>query len=798
MNDPQSSMPQQHSTWRFTSRWLALVRYVIQRVLLKGLVWSLVTVRVRTNPAVRKLRGSPFVAVSNHSSHLDTPLILGSLPRRAARYVTVGAAADYFFEVRWRKWLTALVFHTFPVDRMGGRTHSGLSKRLLRLGIPLVLYPEGSRSPNGRIGTFKPGAAYLSIACDVPCVPIAIVGAHEAMPRGKNWPVRGRLPVTVAIGAPMYPRVNESAREFSQRLANEVRRLYSTSTTAAGQPAPDPQEGQMSDVKHMKWWGWGTEDVSFRHDNKPEFAPFVKKAIGLDLSTPPATPPDFDEIDVPDSRLDDALRDTLTDIVGADNLTDDPMSRVVHTYGKSIRDLLRVRSGVLPRTPDVVVYPGDEDEVQQILDAAIAANVVVIPFGGGSNISGSLEPSPEEDRTVVSLDLGRLDKVLSIDEDSGLAQIQAGAQGPDLERALSERGWTLGHFPDSFTHSTLGGWIATRSSGMQSDKYGDIADIVRGLRMVRPGGVAAVRPLPSASTGPSIREMILGSEGRLGVISEATVQVHRVPESRVLLGYFFPTWDAALAAMREISESDASPSVTRVSDARESGFSLATRTKSGGVEATASQALMRYLRGRGWNLDELCMSFIGYEGSPTHVKYQKRLVGQIVRKHGGINVGKGPGALYDRKKFDTPYIRDFLLDRGTAADVSETAAPWSKLSELYEATVKSAQRAYDDLGVNGWIMCHLSHSYHSGACLYFTFAFIHGDEPLKQYDHVKSAIQQSFVDNGGTLSHHHAVGVEHAPWLTQDLSPEGVGLMRGLFESADPNRNLNPDKIITG
>ncbi|WP_166350165.1 FAD-binding oxidoreductase [Phytoactinopolyspora limicola] len=552
----------------------------------------------------------------------------------------------------------------------------------------------------------------------------------------------------------------------------------------------------MTHVKHMKWWGWGDDGVSFEHHNKPEFAPFVQAAIGLDVSAPPAPPQSFESLDVPPSRLHDSLREQLTDIVGAEHVHVDDMRRVVHTYGKSIRDLLRVRSGAIERCPDVVVYPADEAQVRALVRAAVDADAVLIPFGGGTNISGSLEPATDEQRVVISLDLGRLDQLLDVDDASGLARIQAGAQGPDLERALAARGWTLGHFPDSFAHSTLGGWIATRSSGMQSDKYGDIADIVRGVRLARPDGVVNIRAIPSASTGPSVREMIVGSEGRLGVITEATVQVHRIPPVRQILGYLFPSWDAGLAAMRDIAASDASPSVTRVSDAPESAFSFATRTPSSGLKSLGTKALTTFLRKRGWDLSQMCLSFIGYEGSAAHVRYEKRLVRRIVRRHGGVYVGEGPGALYDQKKFDTPYIRDFLLDRGAAADVSETAAPWSALRPLYDTTMAAARRAYDDLGVQGWIMCHLSHSYHSGACLYFTFAFVHGDEPIKQYDHVKSAIQQSFIDAGGTLSHHHAVGVEHAPWLAQDISPEGVALMRGLLDSADPNGNFNPDKII--
>jgi alkyldihydroxyacetonephosphate synthase len=552
----------------------------------------------------------------------------------------------------------------------------------------------------------------------------------------------------------------------------------------------------MTDVKHMKWWGWGREGVGFHFEDKPDFVPFVQKAVALDVRTPPVPPLGFDQLTVAPSRIAPAFEAELVSIVGEDNASTDDMARVVHTFGKSIRDLLRIRRNEIARVPDIVVYPGDEWDVQQIVDAAAAAGAVIIPFGGGSNIAGSLEPLATEQRTVISLDLGRLDRVLDIDEGSGLARIQAGAQGPDIEEQLGAKGWTLGHFPDSFTHSTIGGWVATRSSGMQSDKYGDIADIARGLRMVRPGAVVELRPLPSTSTGPSVREMIIGSEGRLGVITEVTVQVHRTPTVREVQAYFFPTWEAGLAAMHAISESDASPSITRVSDSRESGFSLATRKKSTGVTAVGTNVLMSVLKRRGWNLDDMCLSFIGYEGSEKHVSYEKKLVGAIVKKNGGIGVGKGPGALYDQKKFDTPYLRDFLLDRGAAADVSETAAPWSRLQEVYDNTVAAANRAYDELGVHGWIMCHLSHSYHSGACLYFTFAFVHGDDPIAQYEVVKSSVQQAFVESGGTLSHHHAVGLEHAPWMEQDISAEGVTLMQGLFDSADPANMFNPGKIL--
>jgi len=554
----------------------------------------------------------------------------------------------------------------------------------------------------------------------------------------------------------------------------------------------------MTGVKHMKWWGWGIDGVGFHHEDKPGFAPFVRKAVGLDLGTAErASEPAFADLKVPASIAGPEFIAGLAAIVGEDNVSTDDKLRVIHTYGKSLRDLVRIRNNWIERSPDVVVYPANEAEVQEVVDAAVAANAVIIPFGGGSNIAGSLEPLPAESRPVVSLDLGRLREVVAIDKDSGLARIQAGSQGPDLEAQLNAQGWTIGHFPDSFTHSTVGGWVATRSSGMQSDKYGDIADIARGLRVVRPGGVLVLHALPSTSSGPSLREMILGSEGKLGVITEVTVQVHRIPAKRDVYAYFFPNWKSGIKAMQEIAESDAAPSITRISDAKETGFSLATSKNRKGLDKfIAGKVLPGIMKSKGWTLEDICLSFIGYEGSVSHAKLQKKLVDAIVKKHGGFGVGKGPGILYDQKKFDTPYLRDFLLDMGAAGDVSETAAPWSKLVDLHASAHTAAQKAYDSIGAQGWIMSHMSHSYRSGACLYFTFAFVFGEDPIGEYDTVKSAVQQAFVDNGGTISHHHGVGLEHSPWLSQDVSPEGVKVLAGLFSSADPMNNFNPGKVL--
>ena len=548
----------------------------------------------------------------------------------------------------------------------------------------------------------------------------------------------------------------------------------------------------------MKWWGWGAEDVSFTHEGKPELAPFIESVLGLDVRRPGTAPIAFEDLEIPAPTLAAGLRTRLEDAVGPEHVSTDDLERVVHARGKSLTDLIRQRRGDLRRLPDVVVRPGAEDEVRALVTSAVEEDAVLIPFGGGSSISGSLEAEPEETRPVISIDMSRLNRVLWVDGTSQLARVQAGVFGPDLERQLGAQGWTCGHFPDSFTYSTLGGWIATRSSGMQSDRYGDIADLTRGLRVVTPSGVLAVRPVPSTSTGPSVREMVLGSEGRLGVITEATIHVRRVPPERRILGYLFPTWAAGLAAMRDIAASEASPSVTRVSDAPETAFSFATRNTPTALDRVKSSALQAFLKRRGWDLEAMCLSFIGYEGSAEHVAAQRKLSQRIVKRHGGLCIGASPGALYDQKKFDTPYIRDFLLDRGAPADVSETSAPWSELEAVYDNVMAAGHGAFHRLGVPGYLMCHLSHSYHTGACLYFTFALNppQDHDALEDYGVVKRAIQQAFVDSGATLSHHHAVGTEHAQWLEEDISSPGIAMLQALFEGTDPAANLNPGKIV--
>lgn len=559
-----------------------------------------------------------------------------------------------------------------------------------------------------------------------------------------------------------------------------------------------------ADVKRHKWWGWGLDDIAFRFDNKPAFAPLVQEKVGLDLNAiTPRPEPQLSDYDVPASRLPDPLRTRFEEMLGADNVRVDDEFRVVHSFGRSVTDLFRARTGDFRRLVDAVVYPATEAEVQQVLRLVVDENLVVIPFGGGSSISGSVTPDVEEERPIITLNLGRMRAVLEIDDTAGLARVQAGVFGPDLEEQLGEKGWTMGHFPDSFTYSTLGGWAATRSSGMQSDKYGDIEGIVRGLRIVQPDSIIETKPIPGRDSGSSVHEMVLGSEGRLGVITECTVRVHRIAPVREVIAYMFPDWESGIRAMHAIARSEVHPVFTRLSDGPETRFSLAmvkeaTSTKAK-VAAKVQDGLFAYLRSKGWDTtEEMCISYVCFEGTRSHVDHEKSMVKKMVKAAGGISLGAGPGAIYDQKKFDTPYLRDFMLSMSVYGDVSDTGTTWSRLNEMHSCVYDAFYRKLDELGLRGFMFCHMSHSYHNGACLYFTFAvpFASDDRMLEEYTAVKHAIQSEFMKHLGTLSHHHAVGTEHQPWITEDIGEGGVKMLQDLYGTQDPGRNLNPSKII--
>ena len=552
-----------------------------------------------------------------------------------------------------------------------------------------------------------------------------------------------------------------------------------------------------ADIRHMKWWGWGHEDVTFDDSTKPELWPYLKRELGVD-EIRWEKPVAFEDVTLPEQKNNEAFLAAIGAELGEGQVVDDKKSRLVHAAGKSFRDLWLMRHGQVQFAPDCVVYPDTEEDVALVVRAAHEHGVVLVPFGGGSNIAGCLVPSDRGGRMVVSLDMCRMHRVLEVDRYSLTARIQPGVYGQHLEDQLAEHGVTLGHFPDSFLHSTLGGWVATRSAGMQSDIYGKIEDMVISLRMVTPSGTIITRTVPKSSNGIDIKHLCIGSEGILGVITEVVVQVHHKPEKEDWYGWLFPDFTSGLDAIHECHRGDCMPTVTRLNDPKKTALSFAFKHPKTGIKDKIAKAFKWYIGNvKKIDFNQCCLMVVKYEGTPQAFNRIKNRVTAIYKKHRGVCLGAEPGRSFAKVKFDFPHLRDYVMDRSIMADVSETATTWDNLRTLHESGLADVEQAIKDTGVDAWVGCHLSHSYRTGASLYFTFGCLQREgREIEQYLYVKKAAEDAFMKNGGTLSHHHAVGTEHLPWVEEDLSPTGLKAVKALKAGLDPNDIMNPGKII--
>ena len=547
-------------------------------------------------------------------------------------------------------------------------------------------------------------------------------------------------------------------------------------------------------IKDMKWWGWGDPAVSFPMSEKPLLWPFIQKSLGLTDACRMTPPVDRSLVRLPAQNMNADFVRAIGAFLKPDQIATDDDQRLIHTYGKSFPDLFRVRQGIVDNAPDMVLFAESHSEVEKIVQAAHQFSVRLVPFGGGTNIVGGVEHL-DHSAMRVTLDMRRMSGILSLDKESWTATIEAGAPGPKLEEDLNKLGYSLGHMPDSFEFATLGGWLATRSAGMQSDAYGKIEDMVVAMKMVSPVGTIETKLTPKSSAGPDIDQIICGSEGTLGVITEATMKVHPVPAVKDYHGVLFPDFETGSDAIREAISRNASPTMFRLQDVAETGLAFSMKKPSTGFTKMIETQYKKYLKSKGYATP--CLMMVGFEGEPEHAEDMRRRVLPIVKKCGGHHLGNSVGKTFHKNKFAVPYLRDILMNHGCMVDVSETAAVWSKLMPLYRAARDAIQNQFKKEGYPGYIGCHISHSYVDGASLYFTFAAqqIAGRE-LEQYYRFKRLITETFMQNGGTLTHHHAVGYEHRPWMEREVTRPGITLLRGLKSTLDPGNIMNPGKLI--
>jgi alkyldihydroxyacetonephosphate synthase len=534
-------------------------------------------------------------------------------------------------------------------------------------------------------------------------------------------------------------------------------------------------------ARRRKHWGWGFED------EQPSPGELRAAADGLaaHLGFPPAEierPVSLDAVALPPPRV-------LPPTALASLCSNDAYERASHALGKSYGDVVRGFRGHFPHVPDFIARPRDESDVERLLEWCVAERVAAIPYGGGTSVVGGVEPIVDSSYNgAITIDLGELRRVLEVDEVSRAALIQGGASGPDLEAQLSEHGLTLRHFPQSFELSTLGGWIATRAAGHFATVWTHIEDFVESVRALTPAGTWTSRRVPGSGAGPSPDRMLVGSEGALGVITEAWVRVQPRPSHRASAGVRFPLFTNAAECVRALSQSGLHPSNCRLLDPAEARFTMA---------GDGTFALL----------------VLGFESADHPVDWQMDRALAICAEHGGLAVqrrgssdegrgsravkaGDGVGAW--REAFlRAPYVRDIFVAMGVLSETFETAITWARFPRFHERVMATARAAAENVSGAAHVSCRFTHVYPDGPAPYYTVLApaLRGDE-VEQWAAIKAAVSEVIVAEGATITHHHAIGRDHRPWYDRQRPEPFAAALRGAKAAVDPRGVMNPGVLV--
>ena len=530
------------------------------------------------------------------------------------------------------------------------------------------------------------------------------------------------------------------------------------------------------------WNGWGNENSDLNMELNSGLRMLLQALVGPATSLPQATLNDV-IAKVPPTRL---AEHSL--------ISCDPEVRVRHARGQSLPDWLEMHSGDVNTFPDGVAMPESSEQVRTLLDHAKANDIVVIPYGGGTSVVGHINPD-ESERAVLTIDMGKMNKLLHIDTESQLATFGSGVAGPALEASLNEHGFTLGHFPQSWELSTLGGWVASRSSGQQSIHYGRIENLFAGGSIETLAGTLDIPTIPASSAGPDVREMILGSEGRMGIITEVTVRITPLPEKELFQVVFFPSWDVGITVARELIQQRVALSMVRLSNPLETTSLL---YMGAGEDSSGVAALEQALAEKGIGSGKVMMT-LGVTGSARHCETAHQLALDHCANHGGVADQSGLGDNWAHGRFRAPYLRDPLGAAGYAADTMETAVDWSKVPKAAENIEQAIRTALADEGEQVHAYTHLSHVYGQGSSIYTTYLFRLGDsyqQGMDRWVKLKRAGAEQIVAHGGTISHQHGVGKDHRNYLSAEKGELGIAAINSLCELFDPNGQMNPGKLL--
>jgi alkyldihydroxyacetonephosphate synthase len=533
-------------------------------------------------------------------------------------------------------------------------------------------------------------------------------------------------------------------------------------------------------LEAFKWWGWGPAD--HRLDLPPAAVAALSDELGLEPGDA-AEPVSLDQVKLPQPK---AIPSSVSEAAGPGAVLTGTEDRLRRAAGRSYPDLIRLRRGELD-APDAVLVPVDAQQVAALLRACTQAGVAVVPYGGGSSVVGGLDAVRGPHDAVVSLDLAKLNSV-EVDRTSLVATLGPGLRGPDAEAELERHGVTLGHFPQSYEQATIGGYAATRSAGQASSGYGRFDSLVTSLELTAPAGTIRTRETPHTAAGPALRELILGSEGAFGVITEVSCRVRPTPSVRTYEGWMAADFTSGREIFRTLAQHGEMPDVLRLSDEEETRVSLDLA----GGEGLQKRALDAYLglrRRRGG-----CLVICGWEGERDAVRRRRRLARRRLRQGGAVSLGSRAGSSWEHGRYNGPYLRDELLGLGALVETLETSHTWSRLEELYRGVSGALKQT---LGPKSIVMCHVSHVYPDGASLYFTFfTRARRGQEVEQWHEAKSAACEAIVAAEGTITHHHAVGRDHAPYMGAEVGELGLEALLAVKERLDPEGIMNPGKLL--
>jgi alkyldihydroxyacetonephosphate synthase len=591
-------------------------------------------------------------------------------------------------------------------------------------------------------------------------------------------------------------------------MPEDSRDSSTTTRGAAGSRiVPDPPTTDPAGSESLDVWGFADsgftidEDghVTFTGSRYPisgqvldEFLPWARDVLDAPLG-PREVHPSAYPTPVPERRRCGAFEEAVAAELAPDQITADPQVRMRHGHGHTQEDMWAIKYGQLERVPDLVLQPRSDAQVQSIVRLAREHGVCLIPYGAGTNVTEALGCPREESRVIVSVDMRCMNRVLWVDPRNRMAHVQAGANGREIDEQLGRHGFTLGHEPDSYEFSTLGGWVATNASGMKKNRYGNIEDLVLGISAVTADGVLLRREAPPReSIGGDPARWMIGSEGRLGIVTSAVVKIYPMPEVQKYGSVLFHDFASGVAFLRDVQLSGVLPASIRLMDNLQFQFGQALKPTKTGLSALKSRLEKLVVLGvRGFDKDRMVACTLLFEGSADEVRRQERSIYRIASRHRGMKAGAENGRRGYQLTFSIAYIRDFMLEHYVLAESFETSVAWSHVEDLVENVKQRLWQEHAKRSLPGkpFISARVTQLYDTGACVYFYFGYYYkGVEGASEiYSQMERAARDEILRVGGSLSHHHGIGKLRKAFLPEILSDTALRWRRDMKRALDPD-----------